>query len=387
MASVLIIGHDMQDARFHRRIRMFCQLRHEVAWAAYDRQRPGSAMPSDVLGLPHCVLGRTFDRNHFQRVFALFAGFSRLHRWQKATRLEAQIVYAINLDNLALGSVIHFTNRVPPTFLYEVADIQPAFLANGVGTVLRMLEKFALRHTDILITTSPAFVREYFVQRLGFSGKLYLLENKVYLQADKSAARWCPDRLINQNRDRPIRIGIFGLFRCERSFQLIAALESEFSGKLRFVFRGLPNQLVKENFDQLLKNGQVEYHGPYKYPEDLLSIYGDVDLIWASDFSLLEGTTRWLLANRNYEAGFFAVPQLALNGTECGRFVASNKLGWVVDEPVETSLREFFHAISIATLNKMSESIAKQDRYRFRADSDFENLNAVLRDLLNGVRF
>jgi len=375
----------MQNADFHRRIRMFRQLRHEVAWAAYDRQRPGNALPPDVLGLPHCVLGKTFERNYFQRVFALFGGIVRLRRWQMATRLETQIVYARNLDNLALGSVIQFSNKAPVKFLYEVADIQPAFLGNGLGTVLRMLEKFALRHTDILITTSPAFVREYFVQRLGFSGKWFLLENKVYLQAEKSAARWCPDRVINQNRERPIRIGIFGIFRCERSFQLIGELASAFSSKLKFVFRGYPNQLVKHKFDQLLEKKEIEYHGPFKHPDDLSGIYGDVDLIWAFDFSSMEGNSKWLLTNRNYEAALFSVPQLALKGTETGRFITLNNLGWVVDEPVGTSLREFFNAISISTLNKVSESIAKQDRYRFRADSDFERFNVLLEGLLSGA--
>jgi len=57
----------------------------------------------------------------------------------------------------------------------------------------------------------------------------------------------------------------------------------------------------------------------------------------------------------------------------------------VVDEPVGTSLREFFNAISISTLNKVSESIAKQDRYRFRADSDFERFNVLLEGLLSGA--
>jgi succinoglycan biosynthesis protein ExoL len=382
--TVLIIGHDMQDSRFHRRIRMFRKLGHEVAWAAYDRQRTGS-VPSDISQLSHCVLGKTFDRNYFQRARALVGGIFRLRRWRMTTRFDPQIVYCINLDNLALGAVIHFSSKQPVKFLYEVADIQPAFLKGGPGTFLRMLEKFALRHTDILITTSPAFIREYFVPRLGFSGKWFLLENKVYWQNEKVAMPQLPDRVIDKNHDRPIRIGIFGMFRCQRTIQLAAELSSQFPSKLKFVFRGLPNQLVKQKFEQLLKNKQIEYHGPYKYPDDLLAIFSDVDLIWSLDFTSLEGNSLWLLTNRNYEAGLFAVPQLALNGTETGRFVASNKLGCVVGPPVDVSLREFFDSISLASLNEMSESIAAQDRYRFRAESDFKRLNSVLGELLNGA--
>jgi len=91
--------------------------------------------------------------------------------------------------------------------------------------------------------------------------------------------------------------------------------------KVRFVLRGYPNDVLRPSFDRLVStmpNGS--YGGPYDYPSDLPGIYGSVDLCWGFDFCSPGANSKWTLANRLYEAGYFDVPILVEEGTAGGDF-------------------------------------------------------------------
>jgi hypothetical protein len=239
------------------------------------------------------------------------------------------------------------------------------------------LEAACLRRVKFLVTTSPGFLREYFRSILGFSGDSFLLENKIYAEVSilrRSAVidgpKWSAGK---------IRVGVFGLFRCQRTLQLIEAAAHENATKLEFVLRGYPNHAIQGEFERLVrKGGAVKYHGPYQYPDDLASIYSDVHLSWGLDFSAPGGNSSWFLSNRAYEAGFYAVPQLVVAHTEAARFVAANELGWVFAEPVEASLAAFFQRITLEEIRRKSEAIAAGDPGRFLAEPDLRRLGEKL---------
>lgn len=79
---------------------------------------------------------------------------------------EATVLYAINLDNAFLALFVRlacFFRRVP--LVVEIADIQPVMTGDGIiSRSLRFLERFILRRSQLLITTSPPafFLRCYF---------------------------------------------------------------------------------------------------------------------------------------------------------------------------------------------------------------------------------
>jgi succinoglycan biosynthesis protein ExoL len=150
--------------------------------------------------------------------------------------------------------------------------------------------------------------------------------------------------------------------------------------KVEFICRGYPNHEVQGEFERLRKKGVITYLGPYRYPDDLSLIYSGVDLIWALDFSAPQGNSRWLLSNRNYEAGFYAVPQLVLADTEAARFVEANELGWVVAEPVEESLVTLFEHISAQDISQKSKEISRGDPARFLAEPDLKGFGERLAD-------
>ena len=79
---------------------------------------------------------------------------------------------------------------------------------------------------------------------------------------------------------------------------------------------------------------------PFRSPEDLASIYGRLDVVWAGDFMEARYNSAWLLPNRIYEGGYYCTPSIAPAGTETAAWLARNACGFIIGEQVETSLPE-----------------------------------------------
>ena len=231
---LVFIGPERTDARSVKRIAALSAEGWEVTGFTFHRDR-GQPDPAPVWENIH--LGTTYSRRYFQRVWAIVRAFGVM--WKHRRRLRgADCLYVINPDNalLALFGRLVCRRRVP--LVLEIADIQPAMTRPGmVARVLRWMERWVLRRSQLLLTTSPGFVRHYFEPVQDWKGPVFLLENKVWPSAALVAGRKPRTAPAQEGR---WTIGYFGVFRCERSVDLICRLAAEFPGLLAFVLRGVP---------------------------------------------------------------------------------------------------------------------------------------------------
>ena len=92
---------------------------------------------------------------------------------------RADVIIARNLEMLALA--VCARNRYAPAvpIVYECLDIHRLLLSRApAGRALRFIEDRLWRQTGLLLTSSQAFIRNYFDRR-GFPGAWRLVENKV----------------------------------------------------------------------------------------------------------------------------------------------------------------------------------------------------------------
>jgi succinoglycan biosynthesis protein ExoL len=82
----------------------------------------------------------------------------------------------------------------------------------------------------------------------------------------------------------------------------------------------------------------VHYHGRYRSPEDLASIYDQLDVVWAGDFMEAGYNSVWLLPNRIYEGGYYCTPSIAPAGTETAAWLERHACGFIIGEPLDASL-------------------------------------------------
>jgi succinoglycan biosynthesis protein ExoL len=376
--SMLVISNDLQDARFHKRVRTFSDCGFLVSWLAFDRGRQYDLAQGSLAGIHGAVLARTCDRRYLQRLWAMAQGLCRLLR-SKLFSKTTDFIYCINLDNLLLAILTKALRRLKSRVVYEVADIQPVLLRKDpAGVALRAVERWCLKRTDLVVYTSPYYLSSFLMAEQGYTGRALFLENKIYPAPNvcQSIKPQVPDS------DKRVVIGFFGQLKCRKSFELIQMLATKLPDKVRFILRGYPNEVLRGTFDELLaRTPSITYGGPYRYPLDLSELYNSIDLCWGFDFCSPNTNSKWTLANRLYEAGYFGVPILVERETAGGDFVQRLDCGWVFAHPLEKSLETFLAALPLAEVEKKRKHIVKLDSALFRLDSDLQQIRASLLNL------
>ena len=355
--KITYFAHDLSDPAVNRRVQMLTAGGADVRPVGFRRS---SEVPTLIAELRAGDLGHTVDGKLMQRTLSITRALAILHRHVDYVR-GADVVLARNLEMLIIASRARKLYAPSATLIYECLDIHRMLLSSGIrGRLLRLLQSRLWRQVDLLLTSSPAFVRNYFAP-YSFPAPIRLVENKVALldrdQAITSVTRPCAGP--------PWRIGWFGAIRCRKSLEILSALAKASSGAVEIVLRGRPSGAIFPNFPAEIVNlPDVCFAGPYRNPEDLPAIYGGVHFAWAIDYYESGQNSAWLLPNRIYEAGLYGAVPIALTDVETGRWLLQRGAGVVLNEPLEQQLLAFFHQLDpvrYGQLAKRMEALPRRD--------------------------
>jgi succinoglycan biosynthesis protein ExoL len=350
LVQLAFFGHDANDAAVRRRIAAFMSAGAHVR--GYTMRRGAFLAPPEW---DNVDLGATVDADFRQRITALIRARPILRHEAPALR-GADIVYARNLDMLALAHWARGMSGSRARLVYECLDVHRFMTkANPIGAAMRAVERRLLKDTDLVIVSSPAFVREYFDVRHPGKAHTLLVENRV-----PPGFEYGPRPQTRAPHSGPIRLGWFGNLRCRRSLALLLDLAAQFPERIEIVMRGAPTKTDLGDFEARIANRpNVRFGGRYRWPDDLASLYEDVDLVWAGDFHDPGANSKWLLPNRLYEGGYYGAPPLAPADSETGRWIEARGFGFTLPEPLEETFPEFFssldhHALDMARARLLS---------------------------------
>ena len=346
--KVTYFAHDLSDPSVKRRIRMLVAGGAEVRLIGFRRSTETSAI---VEQLPAKDLGRTADGKLMRRALSISHALATLDRHADDVR-DADVVLARNLEMLVLASRARKLYAPTASLVYECLDIHRMLLSHGIsGSIIRSLQARLWQEVDLLVTSSPAFICNYFMPN-AFPAPTRLVENKVVLlDSDRATAS-----IIRPPPGPPWRIGWFGAIRCRKSLKLLSALAQVSGGAIEIVLRGRPSESVFPNFPADIANlPQVRFAGPYRNPDDLAAIYGEVHFAWAVDYYESGQNSTWLLPNRIYEASLYGAVPIALRNVETGRWLLQRGVGVTFDEPLERELRIFFHQLDQARYTQLAD--------------------------------
>ena len=342
--NVLYLAHDLADAAIRRRVLTLKAGGAEVTVAGFKR---GASVLADERDVPTTVLGRTADGRFAQRIGAVIAARTTL-KFKLAGVTQPDVIIARNLETLALaGPAASLFGRDIPV-VYECLDIHRLLLDEGAkGRLMRQVQRYFGRRASLLITSSPAFVENFFKPRSGLDLPVLLLENKVLALKPEIVPAAPAPRLPKPGQ--PWRIGWFGALRCRKSLDILLELARRMDGRVEVVLRGRPAHSEFDDFDAKVSSApHVEFHGAYRNPEDLAAIYRDVQFSWAIHFFEEGLNSNWLLPNRLYEGGLYGTVPIALSGTETGRFVESRGIGPAIERATPEALEILFNGMTEA---------------------------------------
>jgi succinoglycan biosynthesis protein ExoL len=337
MLHVLYLVHDVSDPAVRRRIIMLRAGGARVTLAGF--RRTTNAVP-DVEGLQPIDLGATRDGRFGQRMAAVAKAALSIGS-KLGAMPKPDLIIARNLEMLALARRAKAAFRGGVPIVYECLDIHRLVLRNDMlGKALRTAERYLARDVKLLVTSSPAFIANYFKPFGQVAAPVELVENKYFETAPVST----DDRLKAENPTAPPwRIGWFGALRCRRSLELLADFTRRQSGRFEVVLRGRPALSEFPDFHAFVEaEPYLSFRGPYRNPEDMAAIYGEVHFSWAIDFFEEGQNSEWLLPNRLYEGCRFGAVPISMGNTETGRFLNQQDIGVLLSdataETLETAL-------------------------------------------------
>ena len=303
--------------------------------------RRTSERPKDVEGCETIDLGETRDGEFLARIGSVASVALRLKRLQNIVR-GCQVVLARNLEMLFLAAKARRRYAPSAALVFECLDIHRLLLRNSFSSrLLRSIETRLVRDVDLILTSSPRFVSEYFKPR-NFNRPIKILENKVLL-SDYGIGRVSQPP---QPAGPPWKLGWFGMIRCRRSLEILKSVACDADGSLQVRIAGRPSPKEFPDFESLIAGSpHVTYTGPYRF-DQLPALYGDVHFSWAVDFFEHGLNSSWLLPNRVYEGSVFGSVPIAVEGVETARWLAEKQIGVILNGSPETSLRNFFRTLT-----------------------------------------
>ena len=282
-------------------------------------------------------LGKTFDGNYGQRLQSIFNG-ARLAARDKAKLASADVIYARNLDMLATAFLAKRYTELKTPVIYESLDVHRLLTRkDAIGAVFRYAEGWLLSRTRRLVVSSPAFLENHF--DVYHKGRFIpvLIENRLAAGAEYGPRP--PRETDEPARGQPLRIGWVGVLRCWRSFGLLLELARKLGKDVQIVMHGMPALTEIPDFHARIQGlPNVTFHGRYRAPEDLARIYAGVDVVWAGDFMEAGFNSEWLLPNRLYEGGYYAVPPIAPASTQTAKWMDERGVGFALEENLSSTL-------------------------------------------------
>jgi succinoglycan biosynthesis protein ExoL len=354
-AKIAYFAHDLADPAVQRRVRMLTAGGALVTPIGFRR---GARPVVAIENIPAVEIGLSTDGRLLKRALSVAAALAALGITEQHVR-DAQVIIARNLEMLVIAA--RARKRYAPTarLVYECLDLHQLLLSGRMdGTLLRSAEFRLWREVDLLLTSSPAFVRNYFAPR-GFSAPIIVLENKILILEDNALGT----SSVKLPSGPPWRVGWFGVIRCRKSLDILTSLAGAADGAVEVVIRGRPSGVSFPDFETMIGNRpHIHYAGPYSYPGDLPNIYGEVHFAWAIDYYEEGQNSAWLLPNRLYEGSVFGAVPLALAGVETAAWLAKHRIGVALQEPIEDELIDFFRRLnqdSYQTLRRAVDSLPR----------------------------
>ena len=352
MLQILYLVHDLSDPAVARRVAMLDAGGAAVTLAGFCREdRRAQKMP---LARPPVDLGKTRDGRFIQRIGAVALAAAGLGRRLGAIPAP-DIIIARNLEMLALARRLGATSGRSSPVVYECLDIHRLLLGSGATAhAMRAAERRLARGAALLVTSSPAFARAYFEPHGQVTAPIEYVENKVLDLGGHGEARPAPE----PEPGEPWRIGWFGALRCRRSLDILEAFARAAEGRFEIVLRGRPAlDQIPDFHERIAAAPHIRFGGPYRNPDDLAAIYGEVQFTWTIDFFEAGMNSEWLLPNRLYEGGRHGAVPIARRGTETAHFLEQRGIGVVLDRCSAEGLARALSELDFAAARQAARAV------------------------------
>ena len=234
-------------------------------------------------------------------------------------------------------------------YVYEESDIMYLEYKNTfVRSLMKRLDLFIQKKALASVFTSQGFV-DYLYKNV--PDNVFVLPNKLdaYFEDKKRPEKRKADV-------KALSFAFIGLLRYERMMSAFIKVMAQDSPNHQFHIWGDGSDAHNETIKKLVDTyPQVIYHGPFRNPVDLESIYDKVDINFVC-YDTTGGNERIAEPNKLYESTFFNTPMLVSPNTYLSKVVEKWGNGFVLDCNSAEIIRDFFKSLTEDSLTERTNS-------------------------------
>ncbi len=250
---------------------------------------------------PVTILGKFSNTLSYPKRIAIY--YQGLKCLFKMPQAADTLWYYLGLDVAMFASWLNPCKR----YVYEECDLTQTYVSNPiVRSLLERIDKHIIRHAQLALMTSEGFVDFHYKEKKApdhiIMAPNYLSKGILTLPEIRSSRSFDPAH---------IRFAFVGGVRYDSLLRFAKVIAKRFP-QHEFHFYGY----VASKYDksQLPQGDNISYHGAFKNPIDLPSIYSNIDMLLAA-YDIDEENVRYAEPNKLYEAIYFRKPLIASRNT------------------------------------------------------------------------
>ena len=341
MKKVFFIMTSVNDAHAKKRAADFKNKGYEVRQFGFLRHTNTKADEGTV------IIGQfSDDTPYLNRVKIYLNGLRKIFK----TYQDKNIIWYYQGLDVAMFS--HFLNP-RGNYIYEECDLAHTYIHHKmIRSAFELIDKYIIRKSKATVLTSDGFLDFHYHSTDNCPQNVYMIPNKLSARVQEF-----PYEVTHKPDLSHISFAFIGGVRF-KSLISIADIISEKFPQHEFHFHGFFDPMFPP--ESRLCRENVYYHGSFKSPDDLPSIYKSTDVVICT-YDIASANVRYAEPNKLYEAIYFQRPIVVSSGTFLASKIKALGIGYECDPFSESDVVKIVKQIETDYYNKV-ESLAKIDR-------------------------
>lgn len=345
MKKIVFIESGENNPNNIKRMEEFKARGYDVIVYAFSRKQDNKNSPN---GIQVYNIGEfTSESSYFSRIGVIRKGIKKVIEKHKE---DDCIFYLLKSDMAIMYS---YLSKRP--YIFEEADMTHLSFGNKwLRNYLEIRIKSIIKHSVMSVFRSEGFLKYHFGDV--YPDNVYVIPNRLH-----------PDVLnlphvdYNDNDNDNIRFGFVGGIRYNTIFAFAETVLKHFP-RHQFHFYGkFSTKAQEDQFFALKKYPNCFFHGQFKSPDDLPTIYSKIDVL-LSAYDVRGINPRYAEPNKLYEAIYFDKPIIVSSNSFLADKVARLGIGYNVDALNEKEVVKLVESIDKKSIEAKKANIRKIDK-------------------------
>lgn len=346
MQKIVFLESGENNPNNIKRMEEFKARGYDVVAYAFSRGQDNKNFPQGIE--VHHIGKFASDSSYWSRIGVMRKGIKSVIRKH---RNEDCLFYLLKNDMAIIYS--YLTDR---PYVFEEADMTHLSFGNKwLRNYLEKRIKGIINHSVLSVFRSEGFLKYHFGEK--YPDNVYVIPNRLHpnvLNLPKVESCGVDDGCI--------RFAFVGGIRYNTIFSFAETVLKHFPQHQFHFYGNFSTKAQEEQFSVLKQYSNCYFHGPFKSPNDLPSIYSNIDVL-LSAYDVRGINPRYAEPNKLYEAIFFDKPIIVSSNSFLAEKVARLGIGYNVDALNENKVIELVKSIDAKSIEEKKEHIRRIDKH------------------------